>query len=43
MPLEARKGSRGIAVLIFGVRWRQVVNVMPQLVYPCKEQEAGCL
>jgi len=23
MPLEARKGSRDIAVLILGIRWRQ--------------------
>jgi len=34
--LEAKKG-------ILGIRWRQMVNVMPQLLYPWKEQEAGCL
>jgi len=42
MPLEARKGSRVIAVMILGIRWRQVVNVKPQLLYPWKEQEAEC-
>jgi hypothetical protein len=41
--MKACRGSRGVAPLILnlGIRWRWVVNYMPQLLYPC-ENFTGC-